>query len=178
MTNTEIVLNQISIGQLQGRIKRFEMIEIGKESGGIPTGQTGRFNLQDQPQLRNQPNQIIIIRNVEIFPVTSYAASQYVSGVAGMPIAEIPKLAFVFYINGEESVKYIPLSKLIHVQDATPAPFQQELQGFDNLSNLDWDKSYLQYNTASANGPYIVPAGVTYFRFQRDPTNPDNWIEK
>jgi hypothetical protein len=178
MTNTEIVLQQISIGQLQGRIKRYEMIELGAASGGIPTGQTGRFNFLDQPQLRNQPNQVIIIRDIEIFPVTSYAASQYTNGVVGLPIAEIAKVVLVLYINGEESVKYIPLAKLNHIQDATPAVFQQALQGFDNLSNVDWDKSYVQYNSASANGPYIIPFGITYFRFQRDPTNVNNWIEK
>lgn len=174
---TSMLINNISIGQLQGKIKRWEMVEVGASSNGIPNAQTGRFNLDDQPQLRNQPGQIIIVRNIELFVDSSYSFSQIKNGVAAIPANEIPKIVLVLYINGEESIKYIPLAKLLHIDDGL-TPFQWDIQGVDNLSNVEWDKCYVQYNSASAGGPYIIPQGITYFRFQKDPTNPNNWIEK
>lgn len=181
MTPREIILQNISIGAMQGKIKRFEIVELGSTTG-IPTGTTGRVPFQDQPQLRNQPNQIIVIVNVELFLDTVYANSQYTNTIVGFPAADLPNAVLVLYINGEESVHYLPLAKLNHIDDLTNA-FQRELQGFDRLTNVDWDKSYVQFSAATTGGPYIIPFGITYLRFQVDPTqrNQDGtpvWIEK
>lgn len=177
MTNTEVILQNLSIGQLQGKIKRYEMIELGGP-GGIAAGTTNRVNFEDQPQLRTQPNQIIIIRNIEIFLVTTYSNSQFTPALVGIPAAEIPKLVLVLSTNGEEAIHYLPLAKLHHIDDGVVNPFQWDLQGVDNLYGVEWNKSYVQYSVASAGGPYIIPFGISYYRFQKDPTMPDKWIEK
>jgi hypothetical protein len=175
MTTREVVLQNVALGAYQNKIKRFEMVELGG-TNGIANGTLGRVSFNDQPQLRDQPNQIIIILNIELFLNSTYANSQFTNTLPGIPAAELPKGVLVLYINGEESVHLIPLAKLVHINDQL-SPYQWDLQGFDRLSNVDWDKSYVQFSSATAGGPYVAPFGVTYLRFQVDPTT-GNWIEK
>jgi hypothetical protein len=175
MDNTTVAKNSLSVGQMEGKIKRFEIVELGGNAG-IATGTTGRVSFTDQPQLRNQPGQIIIITNVEVFLDTVYGHSQYTNSLVGFPAADLKKCVLVLYVGGEESIHYIPLAKLNHIDDKTNS-FQWDLQGFDRLSDLDWDKSYVQYNAASAAGSYIIPFGVTYFRFKFDPAS-QTFVEK
>lgn len=153
-------------------IKRYELVELT-----IPAAATGRVAFNTIPQLRNQADQRITIVDVEVFPITSYGASQNTNTIPGMAATEIPKAVLVLYVNGEESIKMIPLAKLLHIQDTTPIPFQQQLQGFANLENVDWSKSYVQFNAAAAGATYVIPFGVTYLRFQRDPSQPGVWRE-
>lgn len=151
-------------------IKRWELVELT-----VPASATGRVNFNTIPQLRNQSDQRIVIQNVEVFPITSYAASQNNSAVPGMPATEVPKAVLVLYVNGEESIKMIPLAKLIHVQDATPIPYSEQIQVLADLENVDWSKSYVQFNAAAAAATYVIPFGVSYLRFQRDPSNTSIW---
>lgn len=159
------------------RIKRYEMVELT-----IDANQPGRFNFVTQPQLRNQPDQIIYIKGIEVFPITAYSNSQTSGAIAGVPVTELIKAVLVLYVNGEESVHMIPLPQLVHVNDtANPSVFQQEIQQFADLENVAWEKSYVQFSVAAANTPYVIPFGITYIRMQRDPTAAPNevkWIEK
>lgn len=150
---------------MESKIKRFELVEIT-----IPATTTGRVNFNTIPQLRNQPDQLIVIKNIEAFTVESYANSQQTPALPGLPIADIPKAVLVLYVNGEESVKMIPLSKLLHVQTAAGTPFQQIMEGFDDLTNVDFDKSYVQFATASNAAAYVIPFGITYLRLVKSAT--------
>lgn len=147
------------------KIKLFEMVELT-----VPTGTAAgsRVVFNTIPQLRNQLNQVIHIKDIEVFPITSYAKSQTNPAINGMVATEISKLVLVLYTNGEEGVKQIPLVKLIHTDDKVN-PFQQEFNGFDDLQNVDWDKSYVQFNAAAAAGPYVIPFGVTYMKLLQKP---------
>jgi hypothetical protein len=150
------------------KIKRWELVEMM-----VPDGSTGRVNFASIPQLRNQANQLIIVKGIDVFSEESYAFSQITNNIPGMPVAEMPNAVLVLYVNGEESVRMIPLGKLNHVQiDGGGSLFQQNLFGFDDLSNVDFDKSYVQFSVATA-GPYVIPFGITYLRMQQNPQNPN-----
>lgn len=152
------------------KIKTFELVELT-----INQNQPGRYNFVTQPQLRNQPDQIIIIKGIQVYPDSVYSNSQTDATLPGLAAAEVPKAVLVLYINGQENVKMIPLAQLININD-TAIPFQQEIQGFADLNNVAWEKSYVQFSVAAAGSPYVIPFGVTYIRMQRDAANPTMWI--
>jgi len=155
------------------KIKRFELVELT-----INQNQPGRFNFVTQPQLRNQPDQIVIIKGIEVYPNTVYSNSQVTGTVVGVPIAETVKAVLVLYVDGEESIKMIPIPQLMHINATNqPSIFQQEIQNFADLNNVAWEKSYVQFSVAAAGTPYIIPFGITYLRMRRDPSNPTKWIE-
>jgi hypothetical protein len=141
------------------QVKRFELVELL-----VPASTFGRVTFQTIPQLRNQPDQIIQITSIKVYPVTSYSNSQQTGTLPGMPVAEIPKGVLVLYVNGEESIKMIPLSQMIAINDFS-SPFQQELFGFDQLKNVDFDKSYVQFSSATVANAYVIPFGISYIRF-------------
>jgi hypothetical protein len=144
--------------------KRYELVELTIPAG-VAAGSRVAFNTI--PQLRNQANQTITIQDIAVYPDTSYGHSQVTPTVVGFPVAEIPKGVLVLYVNGEESIKMIPLAELIHINDAAN-PFQQNWYPFNDLENVDWDKSYVQFNAAAAGNPYIIPFGIRYMRFMKD----------
>ena len=147
-------------------IKRFEMVELN-----VTANNMGKFGFNSVPQLRNQADQIIIIKGISVFPITSYAGSLVTPGVGGMPLIEIPKVTLVLYVNGEESVKSIPLSLLITVNDFA-APYQQIPYGFQDLQNVDIDKSYVYFSVAAAATPYVIPFGFHYDRLVKATNQP------
>jgi hypothetical protein len=147
------------------KIKRFELVEMT-----IPAGTTGRVNFQTIPQLRNQANQTISIKSIMVYTVDSYANSQVTNSIPGFPLAEILKCVLVLYVNGEESVKMVPLAQLINIQGTAGIANQMQITPFDDLTNVDFDKSYVQFNAAAANTPYVIPFGITYLRWMKDPS--------
>lgn len=154
-------------------IKRFELVELT-----IPTNRAGRFNFVTQPQLRSQPDQIIYVTGIEVYPDVVYSNSQVTAATPGVPVTELIKAVLVLYVNGEESIKMIPLPQLSHVNNTNqPSIFQQEIQTFATLENVAWEKSYVQFSVAAAGATYVIPFGITYIRQQRDPSNPEKWID-
>ena len=152
------------------KIKMFELVEL-TVTGNNP----GRFTFVTQPQLRNQADQIIIIRGIKVYLDTVYSNSQVDASLVGFAATELPKAVLVLYINGQENVKMIPLAELVNINDGTN-PHQQEIEDFADLNNVAWEKSYVQFSVAAAGAPYVIPFGIAYLRMQRDPSNPDNWI--
>lgn len=149
---------------MEQMIKRWELVELI-----IPAATTGRVTFQTIPQLRNQTDQIIVIRDIEVFTVSSYANSQQNGSLPGMPVADVPLAVLVLYVNGEESIKNIPLSMLIHVDDFANV-YHERIFSFDALQNVDFDKSYVQYSAASTNANYVIPFGISYMRLVKSPT--------
>lgn len=137
----------------------------------IPANTQGRVSFNTIPQLRNQANQIITVQCIEVFTDNSYAHSQVTNTIVGMPAAELPKAVLTLYVNGEESIKMIPLAKLQHISSdgAASTPFQWQVQWFDDLTNVNWDQSYVQFNAASSGTQYVIPFGITYLRFLEQP---------
>lgn len=154
------------------KVKRFELVELS-----IPASSLGKINFQSIPQLRNQANQEIVIKNIFCFTDATYGHSQQSPSIPGLPVADLKKAALVLYINGEESTRLIPLAFLVQQDDQTN-PYQPEIVSFDELTNVDFDKSYVQFNEASDDSPYIIPFGINYIRFMKNPSNPNgNFIE-
>jgi len=161
---------QLTTMQIE-KIKMFEIVELT-----INANQNGRFYFNSQPQLRNQADQLIIIQGVQVYPVTVYSNSQVTNTVAGVAATELIKAALVLYVNGAEDVKLIPLPQLNNINDLA-SPFQQEIQRFADLNNVDLSKSYVQFSAAAAGAPYVIPFGISYLRMKRDPSDPAKWIE-
>lgn len=153
------------------KIKMFEIVELT-----IDANNPGRFYFETQPQLRNQSDQIIIIKGIQLYLVTAYAFSQVTNTVPGVTAAEAIKATLTLYVNGQEDVKNIPLPQLNNINDLA-SPFQQEIQNFADLQNVDWSKSYVQFSAAAAGSPYVIPFGVTYMRMKKNPEAPGKWIE-
>jgi hypothetical protein len=65
---------------------------------------------------------------------------------------------------------------------ATPAgtiPYANHQSRFNNWSNVDWSKSFIQYSngTVSANTPYVVMLDVQYIKLDgsgREISGPSN----
>lgn len=149
-------------------IKRFELIELS-----VDLNQSGRVVFPSVPQLRNQANQIILIRNIFVFPITDYANSQYDNSVPGIAAIDIPKAILVLYVNGEESIHMIPLSFLIVTENANTPNVNFEFP-FEDISNVDFDKSYVQFSSP-ASASCVIPFGINYVRLSKDPSG--NFIE-
>ncbi len=148
--------------KLETLIKRYELIETV-----ILAGATGAVPFPDVPNLRNQTDQRIIVKDMEFFPDYVYARSFLNTTVIGTPITEMPKIAIVLYVNGEESIRRSPISKINYSQAPGVATvFQMERVAFENLENVDWPKSYFQFNAAAQGVQYIIPIGVTYLKFK------------
>ena len=161
-------------------IKRFELIELQ-----VPPNSLGRVGFsQAIPQLQNQPDQIIYIKAIRIYTITSYANSQQTNSIPGFPVADIPKACLTLYVDGNESIKTFPLVELINVNDHA-GPYLEIPLWFDNLQNVSFDKSYVSFSSASDNALYVIPLGIIYTRFMKSasgvattsPTPPGNWIE-
>ncbi len=146
----------------QNKIARYELVELL-----VPVGAGNRVSFTDIPQLRTQQDQEIFVRDIELFLVTVYSASQTNPGIPGMPVAEMPKAVLCLYVMGEERIHFIPLVKLNHIQDAVPNSFQQWPNSFDDLAKVDWAKSYVQFSAVPAGTPYVIPLGVTYLKLSQ-----------
>jgi len=156
------------------KIKRLELVELT-----VPGGATGRVTFQTIPQLRNQANQVIIIKSISVFDIYSYAYSQVTNSIPGMDYNEWYKAVLVLYVNGEESIKMIPLTMLSAVATTAlsgqPIPYLNNILSFDDLTNVDWDKSYVQFNQPAAASTYVIPFAITYIRMQVNPSG--GWQE-
>ena len=91
-----------------------------------------------------------------MFTVSSYANSQQNSALPGMPVADVPKAVLVLYVNGEESIKNIPLGMLVRIDDFTNV-YHERIFSFEGLVNVDFDKSYVQFSTAATASAYVIP---------------------
>lgn len=139
----------------QNKIRRYEQVEFQVNSGA-PT----KVMFQDLPNLRNQPGNRIIIKDIEVTPVTVMPTSP--NGVAVSPLTELKKAVLVLYVQGEESVNRVPLLKLVRTDDGGTTPFQQKWESFADLQNVDWAKSYVLFSSAPAGTPYVILFGVEY----------------
>jgi len=125
-----------------------------------------RIPIQDQPMLKSYSDHRIVIKSIELITPKVLTNAVLNSG-ANMTRADIIKSVLVLYSEQWEKIQYIPLARLIgsHDADATTAttlPFMNDVTMFENLSDVDWTKSYIQ----TANGQTIAVAGVFIFGIQ------------
>lgn len=138
--------------------RRYQLIELTVPAGGLGAG--SRLYFQDQPQLRSQTNQLVIIKAIETFG--SNATPKSPSGVTVAGVADLQNAFLVLNVAGTEAMQYIPFTVLNRVNDqgATPA-FVLDLFLLDNQTYIDWTKSYIQFGATQSNiVSYLV--GVYY----------------
>lgn len=143
--------------------KRYQLVELQVPAAGLGAGQ--RLYFQDQPQLRTQINQLVIIKAIETFNVLAVAKSP--SGVTVAAAADLANAFLVLNVAGTEEMQYIPLSVLNRVNVFTAGTsFVNDLFSLDYQYQIDWTKSYLQFGAAQSNIVSFI-FGVYY---QYEPT--------
>lgn len=119
-----------------------------------------RIAIQDQPMLRTYPGHKVVVKGIEC--ITAKVLTNAVLNVgANITRADLIKCVLVLYSQQWEKVQYIPLARLVSVFDtdsavATTIPFVANPVTFEDLTEVDWTKSYIQ----TANGTSIATAGV------------------
>lgn len=144
-------------------VKRFELVELI-----IPAGSTGtRFPYPDIPQLRDDTTQDIIICglkswSIEALPLTA-------NGNTNATYLQLANSYLTLYIQGEESVRQVPLIDLLHMRQAlgTGTTFNNMEQFKTEYLKVDWNKTYVQaatpYGTVGApNAQFSILLGVSY----------------
>lgn len=137
-------------------IKRYELIELA-----IPAAFSGsQFNIPILQQLAQTSSQDIIIRALEFFSVLEIPTSATNQPV--VPMAQLQASFLTLYIEGEESVRRIPLVRLrpIHNAGATSF-FVEDTALFDNVM-VDWSKSYIELPAGFGGGGFSFLMGVWY----------------
>lgn len=138
--------------------RRYQLIEL-QVLTALSASQQLYF--QDQPQLRSQPDQLVVINAIEAYNVDTIAKAP--SGRATVAVADLANAYLVLNIAGTDEMKYIPLNRLNPVQDGTnPSTFSPLI--LDQLTQVDWTKSYIQaVDTVAAGLSFLF--GV-FYRYQ------------
>lgn len=145
-------------------ISRYELVEVVI----LPTT-TNEVDFPDTPNLQNNRDQRVIIKDIEIFPAYAQTGSYKNAGSPVVPVTEIPKAGLILYYLGGEWVRIIPLAKMIYT-DPGPGgagPFQHERVAFDDLQEVAINKCKIVFNTAPAFAggvQYVIPVGITYLK--------------
>lgn len=129
----------------------------------VPAASLGPVTFVDQPLLRNQNDQRIWIKNIELFTVTTYKNSQATNAVVGFPVADVAKGVLVLTVNGVLKVNKIPLAKLIRVNDQTNS-YQPWITTFNTLENVQWNECSVIFSSATANAVCVMAFGITYIK--------------
>lgn len=143
-----------------------QLIEVPVTVGGV-----SKINFPDIANLRNQGDQIIIIKGVRLI-TAAVLTNGPLTGLVTSPDTELQKISLVLYSEGWEKGQLIPIFVLNDmVATAGNATYRQLPTKFDSWMNLDWNKSFLQYsNGTSSNvgaGNYCVMLDVEYVKMRK-----------
>lgn len=137
------------------------MIEL--PVGTVNLGVGARLKIPDQPQLRTQTNQVIIIQAIrsyddEVLPNTP-------TGATTATVAAVASAFLVLNVFGFDTNLFIPLIDLVSTA-STDTSVQRAYNNtwfrFNNITKVDWSKSYLQFGAAvTANQSFLL--GVHYY---------------
>ena len=135
-------MNQTLLVQQQP-IEASELVEIPVSNGASTAV------IPDQPQLRNQGGEKIIIKAIRLI-TPKVLANAPVLGTANTPLADLQNMALILYSDGWEKGHNIPLLTLNDVNDsdstaATTIPFVNSIPSFGNWNDIDWNKSKLVF---------------------------------
>jgi hypothetical protein len=142
------------------KFKRYQYITLV-----VPGGDTGtRFNFADQPNLRNDSTQDIIITGIEAYSNLNFPTTVF-GGGALPTMAQLQNAFLVLYIKGEESIQWVPMTRLLG-QFATLATSASQAwyEPFDleNLS-VEWEKCYIVAATPfNSDDPITFAFGIKY----------------
>lgn len=151
------------------KLKRYELVEIAIAANNG----ADQFPILDQPDLRDDTTQDIIIQGLETFSVDTMPLTPDGNAVASMD--QLMNSFLVLYIDGEESVYRIPMVRLLNVFGnslAAPGVLAnfQELD-LENL-RIVWNKSYIHLG-ASFGTNFTAFSYVLGVRYKKLP--PGTW---
>lgn len=143
-----------------------QLIEIPVTANGI-----SKVVIPDQPNLRNQIDQKIIIKALRVIPDTVLTNAPQ-DGNANATLAELQKCSLILYCEGWEKGQNIPLLTLVDTfTEASGIPWHNRTMQFANWENVDWNKSSIVYANGtggSAGQPYTFVLEVEYVKIDKD----------
>jgi hypothetical protein len=126
----------------------------------------GRIPFPDVAQLRSTTDVKIVIKVLRLITDAVLTNSVLVAGVTA-PLTELQKMTAVIYSDQWEKGQYIPLLTLNDViTPGTLAPYRYGAPTFNDWTNVDWPKSYIQLanGLVTAGQPYVVLFDCQYVR--------------
>jgi len=143
------------------KARRYQLIEL-KVVDALSAG--NQLFFEDQPQLRSQPGQLVILDAMECYNRETSAVSP--SGRQNVAAADLGKCFLVINIQGTDEMKYIPLNRLspILFAGSSSIPSVTSPLLFDAVANIDWTKSYVLAQGAVAAAQSFL-FGV-FYRYQ------------
>lgn len=137
----------------------YQMVELT-----IPPASLGPVAFEDQAQLRNQADQRVWIKSIELFTVTTYANSQKTNSIPGFPVIDVPKGVLILSVNGVLKINKQPLVTLIRSNDQTNAYRPWDLN-YNTLENVQWDQCAVVFSSATSNTDLVVMGfGVSFIK--------------
>lgn len=128
--------------------QRSELLEIQ-----IPANSTAtRFNIPDQPQLRTDSTQDVVVQAIESYTIVDLALSP--NNVPVVSSANFKQTYLVLYVDGEESIFRMPLTDFHVLSNGTDA-FRYKMLILDNR-RVDWTKSYFLTPAAYGGGVFAT----------------------
>lgn len=141
-----------------------QLVEIPVTANGAT-----KVTIPDQPNLRNQLDQKIVIKALRVIPATVLTNAPQ-NGNAVSPLAELQKAVLTLYCEGWEKGQNIPLCTLIDTfTEASGIPWKDRTTQLSNWENVDWNKSSINYanGTSSAGQPYTFVLEVEYVKIDK-----------
>lgn len=134
------------------------------------TGAGQTVNLPDVPQLRNDSNQRITIKMIEVITVNILGFDPNNTATVNAPTAELLKATLVLYDNGWNKVYQFPVLMLNHMASDPAAfiPYDWNRREFNDLNRVDWNKSQFVF-VAAPTPTYSILLGVSYKREELNP---------
>lgn len=142
-----------------------QIIEVPVTANG-----TGRVQFPDIGNLRNQSDQIIIIKQISLV-TPSQLTNGPESGLAVSPLTEIVKCSVDLYSEQWIKGDNIPLAHMINVfTEGSGEPWNPKPMKLDSWMDLDWQKSFIVFSngTVSAGAPYCFLFDVQYCKMIKD----------
>src|SRR5688572_12382720 len=125
------------------RTARFQLVELLVED---ISGNGSTMNFQDQPLLRTQEGNRVYIQAIEVYAANTLATMP--SSNVVIPAAQIINATLTLSINNFFQIKQLPLARQNPIYADTGAPFvpyTPNIFEFDNLSDVIWTESYVQF---------------------------------
>lgn len=146
------------------KARRYQLVELQVVTA-LAAG--NQLYFQDQPQLRTQPNQLVIVDSIESYNRECVAVAP--SGTQTTTAAQNAVCFLVLNIAGTDEMKYIPINRLnaLQLPGSLTIPSVNEPLLLDELTKIDWTKSYvLAQGAVAANTSFQF--GV-FYRYQSQP---------
>lgn len=139
------------------------MIEIPVPAAGV--GINGKIPIQDQPQLRTQSDQIVVLQSIQSFDVVAVPLTP--TGATVPSVAQLSAAFLVLNIYGYENLQYIPLNLLNNIQSSDTSVqrfFTNRLFELNQQFRVDWTKSFILTTAAIGAGSGVsFLLGVNYY---------------